>query len=82
MKKIDSVVLGCTHFVFYKHYMEKILNNNIEIVDGNLGTTNHLKETLRERDELRPESEEGSVRIFNSSKDKRFIKLSEKLLNR
>ena len=82
MKKIDSVVLGCTHFVFYKHYMEKILNNNIEIVDGNLGTTNHLKETLRERDELRPESEEGSLRIINSSKDKRYIKLSEKLLNR
>lgn len=82
MNKIDSVVLGCTHFVFYKDYMEKILNNHIEIVDGNLGTTNHLKETLRLRDELRDEDKKGSIKIYNSSKDERFIQLSNKLLNR
>ena len=81
MSKINSVVLGCTHFVFYKDYMEKILNHNINIVDGNLGTTNHLKEVLREKDELRDDNEEGSVTIYNSSDDERFIKLSEKLLN-
>ena len=82
MDKINSVVLGCTHFVFYKDYMKKILNNNINIVDGNLGTTNHLKETLRERNELRAENKEGSVTILNSSKDEKFIRLSVKLLNR
>ena len=82
MSKINSVVLGCTHFVFYRNYMEKILNQNINIVDGNLGTTNHLKETLRERDELRDGDEEGNVTIYNSSDNERFIKLSEKLLNR
>lgn len=82
MSKINSVVLGCTHFVFYRDYMEKILNHNINIVDGNLGTTNHLKETLREKDELRGDSEEGNITIYNSSNDKRFIDLSYKLLNR
>ena len=82
MSKINSVVLGCTHFVFYREYMEKILNHNINIVDGNLGTTNHLKEILKDKDELRDYDEEGSVTIYNSSGDKRFIKLSEKLLNR
>ena len=78
----SSIVLGCTHFVFYREYMEKILNHNINIVDGNLGTTNHLKEILKDKDELRDYDEEGSVTIYNSSGDKRFIKLSEKLLNR
>ncbi len=82
MSKINSVVLGCTHFVFYRDYMEKILNHNISIIDGNLGTTNHLKEILREKNELRDENEEGSVTIYNSSDDERFIKLSEKLLNK
>ena len=62
--------------------MEKILNNNIDIVDGNVGTANHLKETLRERNELRDEDKEGSVKIFNSSKDEKFITLSKELLNR
>ncbi|MEG0855208.1 MAG: glutamate racemase [Terrisporobacter sp.] len=82
MDKIDSVVLGCTHFVFYREYMESLLNESINIVDGNLGTTNHLKEILREGNELRDNDEEGSVEIYNSSNDERFIKLSQKLLNR
>lgn len=82
MDKIDSVVLGCTHFVFYREYMESLLNESINIVDGNLGTTNHLKEILREGNELRDNNEEGSVEIYNSSNDERFIKLSQKLLNR
>ncbi|WP_455539881.1 glutamate racemase [Terrisporobacter sp.] len=82
MEKINSVVLGCTHFVFYRNYIERILNHNINIVDGNKGTTNHLKEVLKERNELRDENEKGSVNIYNSSKDKRFIELSKKLLNR
>lgn len=82
MSKINSVVLGCTHFVFYKEYMENMLNHNINIVDGNLGTTNHLKETLKEKGELRDDNMDGSVEIYNSSNDKRFINLSEKLLNR
>lgn len=82
ISKIDSVVLGCTHFVFYKEYMEKILNNSIDIVDGNLGTTNHLKETLRERNELQYENKDGSIEIYNSSSDDKFIKLSNKLLNK
>ena len=63
MNEIDSVVLGCTHFVFYEDYMKNILDNSIEIVDGNLGTTNHLKEILRERNELKPEDEEGRIEI-------------------
>ena len=41
-----------------------------------------LKVSLEFINELRDENEEGSVTIYNSSKDKRFIKLSEKLLNR
>lgn len=82
VEAIDSVVLGCTHFVFYKEYMEKILNNSIDIVDGNLGTTNHLREVLKERNELQSEDKEGSIEIYNSSTDEKFIKLSNKLLNR
>lgn len=81
MSKINSVVLGCTHFVFYRKYMQKILNHNINIIDGNLGTINHLKEVLTEKDELRDDSEKGSVTIYNSSNDEKFIRLSEKLLN-
>ncbi len=81
INKIDSVVLGCSHFVFYKDYMKDILKN-VDIIDGNLGTINHLREVLREKHELKSENEDGSVTIYNSSDDDRFIKLSQKLLDR
>ena len=82
MDEINSVVLGCTHFVFYKDYMEKLLDNGIKIIDGNKGTTNHLKEILRERGELKSKDSQESVEIYNSSTDEKFIMLSKKLLER
>lgn len=42
-QKYSSIVLGCTHFLFYKKLFQKILPNHVEIIDGNLGTVLHLQ---------------------------------------
>lgn len=78
LKTIDSIVLGCTHFVFYRKYFNNLFNH-INIIDGNLGTCKQLKRILREKNALN--DEEGSVEILNSSDDIKYIQLSEKLLN-
>lgn len=41
-EEFDSIVLGCTHFLFYKPILAKILPSYISILDGNLGTVNRL----------------------------------------
>lgn len=41
-----GIVLGCTHFVYFKKYLEKVLPSHIKIYDGNEGTVRHLKECL------------------------------------
>ena len=46
----SSLVLGCTHFNYFKDTMRKLLPNNVQFVDGNEGT---LKELMR-RLELSP----------------------------
>ena len=51
LKKIDwknysSIVLGCTHFLFFKKQFQKILPLHIEIIDGNLGTVLHLQNQI------------------------------------
>ena len=79
-ENIDSVVLGCTHFVFYRPYFERYFDH-INIIDGNLGTSNHLEHTL-EKLHLRNDEKEGSVEIVNSSKDPHFLLLSKKLLEK
>jgi glutamate racemase len=44
--KYGSVVLGCTHFPYYKKYFREILPEHVEILDGNVGTIRHLKDIL------------------------------------
>lgn len=46
LTKYGAVVLGCTHFVFFKKSMEKVIPPEIRIIDGNLGTVNNLKNKL------------------------------------
>ena len=44
LTKFSSLVLGCTHFNYFKDTMRELLPNNISFVDGNEGT---LKELMR-----------------------------------
>ena len=41
-KNFSSIVLGCTHFNYFKDTMKKILPAHIKFLDGNTGTLNHL----------------------------------------
>lgn len=46
LEEYVGIVLGCTHFVYFKKYLEKILPPHMKIYDGNEGTIRHLKECL------------------------------------
>lgn len=41
-----TLVLGCTHFVYYKKLLKSIIPGHIDIIDGNLGTIRHLMNLL------------------------------------
>lgn len=41
-EKFSSVVLGCTHFNYFKDTLRKILPAHVKILDGNTGTVNEL----------------------------------------
>lgn len=74
--ELDSIVLGCTHFVFYRNLIQDMFPN-VNIIDGNDGTANHLKQVLTDRNMLGNTRE---ITILNSNKEK--IDLSKYLLNR
>ncbi len=61
-----TVVLGCTHFPFYKSHLKKIFPEGTEIIDGNAGTVNHVKNIL-ERDGMKNrQSQKGSLVFYQS----------------
>ncbi|MBS4534321.1 glutamate racemase [Clostridium sp. D2Q-14] len=50
LKDYSTIVLGCTHFPFYREYFKRIVPEHIDIIDGNAGTINHLKNILNIKD--------------------------------
>ena len=44
--KVDSVILGCTHYYFIKDLLINILGEKVKIYDGIIGTNNELKRRL------------------------------------
>lgn len=61
---IDSIVLGCTHFVFLKDEIAHYFHHQVTLIDGNAGTANHLKDIL-EKQSLLSDSI-GTIEILNS----------------
>lgn len=64
LSKYGAVVLGCTHFLFFKKFMQQVLPPEIQIIDGNIGTVNNLKNKLAGNLNDGP----GSVSYFLSGK--------------
>ncbi len=61
-EKIDSLVLGCTHFLFVKKQLEKLMGPGVRIVDSVEGVVNQLARII---DRNSPGSGSGdSIRFF------------------
>jgi glutamate racemase len=66
VSNLDAIVLGCTHFIFYKKYLKEVLDRPIFIIDGNLGTANHLKKQLTLKNMLNDSNADGEIKFLNS----------------
>lgn len=66
LSKISAVVLGCTHFNYFKNVFRKVMPNNIHFIDGCGGTTRQLWKLLEEQDLL--ENNSGTVEYYFSGR--------------
>lgn len=64
LDKYGTIVLGCTHFSFYKDVFRRLLPSNISIIDGNNGTVKNLKRTLEAMNSVNEGS--GKITFYNS----------------
>lgn len=63
--EVGSVVLGCTHYVFVKPQIRKVLGS-VPLYDGNAGTAMQLKHVLAGSGLLRDRSSGGRVLFYSS----------------
>ena len=79
LTQVDSIVLGCTHFVFYRPVLRELLPAHVALIDGNRGTVLHLMDLLKQRGALCTQGHGGIV-IENSSADPQLLDRSLELL--
>ena len=80
MKRVDAVVLGCTHYVFLKGMIREMLPERIAITEGSDGTARQLRRVLARGRLLRGEGE-GLVELETSGSPEDIAKM-QRLLNR
>ena len=78
---IESIVLGCTHFVFIKDYLREKYKNKIVIFDGNNGTIKNLKNRLI-KNELEAKKNNQQEIIIVGSGVQGKIDFSKEIFNR
>ncbi len=76
-KKIDCVVLGCTHFPFAKEDIKNALGGEVMLFDGGEGSARQTRRLLRRKGLLNDSKENGTLIFENSDESK--IEFSKKL---
>jgi len=66
--QIESVVLGCTHFVFVKSVIRDLFSQKVNLIDGNFGTINQLIRKLRDNNLLSMNNDYRKIEFINSKK--------------
>ncbi|WP_297316860.1 glutamate racemase [uncultured Bifidobacterium sp.] len=77
---MDSIVLGCTHFVFFRGRIARICPPGLALIDGNGGTARHLRNLLAESGQLKDDGAPGRILIANSDPSARMLEYSRHLL--
>lgn len=83
LNNYGTVVLGCTHFSYYKDMFRKLFPSDIRIIDGNIGTAINLKRIVKEMNSLNEGN--GSFTFYNSgvkAEDKVELDKYKKLFHR
>jgi len=80
--KLDSLILGCTHYPLFKKSIREILGNHgLQIVDSAISIAEMTKKLLLEKDLLN-DQHPGKLECFVSDKPQRFQQLAEQFLGK
>ena len=80
-KRIDTLILGCTHYPIFKEIIARQLPEEVEIMDTSYIVAKKVKEIL-EQEQLETIKEKGKYEIELTKEIKEFKIMAEKLLKK
>ncbi|MDF2669155.1 MAG: glutamate racemase [Paenibacillus sp.] len=79
LEEYGTIVLGCTHYPFYKSIIAKLVPPHLTIIDGSKGTVKRLQEQLISRS-LFSETGSGDVLFLCSGEEEAYISKMQRAL--
>jgi glutamate racemase len=64
LKQYGTVVLGCTHFPYFKNSFRKLFAEDVDIISGSIGTAKNLKRILEASNQINDGT--GEIAFFKS----------------
>lgn len=80
--KVDTLVMGCTHYPLLNNVVQNIMGDKVKLVNPARETAFELKETLETLNIANAKDKKGSYNFYVSDNPKRFVKVGETFLNR
>lgn len=79
-RKIDTLILGCTHYPMLVEEIKEFLGPKVELVDSAEPTVKQLASLLKKENLLAPQRKNSRFQIFTSDLPRNFIAIGERFL--
>lgn len=78
--KIDTLILGCTHYPILKNTITKVLGKKIQLIDSGEEAAKEVKRLLEQHHILNPQKRPGRHKFYVTDFQKKFKEISERFL--
>jgi len=78
--KIDTLILGCTHYPMLRRAIQKVVGPKIQLIDSAPAAVRELKQILAESNETRKKSGTGALQVFVSDSPANFLTIGTRFL--
>ncbi|OGW79189.1 MAG: glutamate racemase [Omnitrophica bacterium RIFCSPLOWO2_12_FULL_44_17] len=79
-KKIDTLILGCTHYPLLQAALKRVVGKNIQLVSSAPAAVEQLQSKLEQRNILRGNGNKGKLKVFVSDRPRNFEKIGSRFL--
>jgi glutamate racemase len=80
LEKIDTLVLGCTHYPILQNVINKALNNSVTLIDSGEATAVVVKKMLAELDLVNTSKLKPNLQFYVSDVPHKFAEIGERFL--
>jgi len=78
--KVDTIILGCTHYPLLHNVIKRVVGPKITLIDSAPSASQVLKESLKRQDLTSSRTVKGKLEVYVSDLPRDFVRLGERFL--